>query len=515
MSKGAKFRLKPSISKSKLWGIIDEAMLKLKKKMARKCKIKEVCFEMWFDVLKKKIKRRHQSLKHYQLESNDIFEREDVKTYLKKLHERFVIVPVDKASNNYAIICKVFYIKVLMNEMGVIDKDNISGNSVYQQVPLNLDIFFKNQEQENMLLGNSLEEENKHIPLLYWTSKQHKNPYKFRFIAGASHSTNKTVSKEVSLALKCIKTQFKNYCGIIKKRTGLNFFWSIDNSVEFLHKLSHLKLADSFRTFDFSTLYTGLPLDNVYESLEKLIIKMFKHSGSNILLVNADREKAFWSRNVSKYSGYKEYTVDKLLDALKFILYNTYVQFAGYIFKQVKGIPMGGNASPFIADLYLAWHEYCYMYRLSKSKLESDIDLAKTLSNNSRYIDDISVINYLGFGRIAKDIYHPSLILEESNTGYHCDTFLDLLVRIHNQQFIIGIYHKVDDFNFEVINYPFPTSNIHSQVGYNTFYSQLVRFYRLCNNVVDFLARVNLIRRKLSARGYNEKNLTQVFLKIL
>ena len=137
MSKGAKFRLKPSISKPKLWGFIDEAMLKLKKKLAKKCKIEEVCFEMWLDVLKKKIKRRHQSLKQYHLESNDIFEQEDVKMYLKKLHDRFVIVPVDKASNNYAIICKTFYIKVLMNEMGVIDKDNISGNTVYQQVHLN------------------------------------------------------------------------------------------------------------------------------------------------------------------------------------------------------------------------------------------------------------------------------------------------------------------------------------------------------------------------------------------
>ena len=240
---------------------------------------------------------------------------------------------------------------------------------------------------------------------------------------------------------------------------------------------------------------------------------MFKHSGSNILLVNTDRGKAFWSRNVSNYSSYKEYTLDKLLEALKFILYNTYVQFAENIFKQVKGIPMGGNASPFIADLYLAWHEYCYMYKLSKSKSESDINLAKCLSNNSRYIDDISVVNYLGFGSIAKVIYHPSLILEESNTGYHFDTFLDLLIRVYNKKFIIGIYHKVDDFNFEVINFPFPTSNIHSQVGYNTFYSQLVRFFRLCNNKMDFLARVNLTCKKLCVRGYKEKTLYRYFLK--
>ena len=65
--------------------------------------------------------------------------------------------------------------------------------------------FFINQEAENKSLGNELEDENKYIPLLYWTSKQHKNPYKFRFISGASHCPNKTISIEVSLALKCIK----------------------------------------------------------------------------------------------------------------------------------------------------------------------------------------------------------------------------------------------------------------------------------------------------------------------
>ena len=161
-----------------------------------------------------------------------------------------------------------------------------------------------------------------------------------------------------------------------------------------------MKTATSVKTYDFSTLYTNLPLDKIYNNLEKLIIKMFNNSGSLSLLVNADRKKAFWLQG-KLYPGYKIYTIDKLLDALKYILYNTYVQFAGNIFKQIQGIPMGGNASPFIADLCLAWDEYCFMQELSKSKTKSDLELVKTLSSNSRYIDDISTINYLGFGEIA------------------------------------------------------------------------------------------------------------------
>ena len=124
---------------------------------------------------------------------------------------------------------------------------------------------------------------------------------------------------------------------------------------------------------------------------------MYKNSGSNSILVNADRRKAFWSQNTGR-TGYTEYTISKLLDALKFVLYNTYVKFGGNIFKQIQGIPMGGNASPFIADLYLSWNEYCYMEKLSRSKNDYERKLAVILIKNSRYIDDIAVNNFLCFG---------------------------------------------------------------------------------------------------------------------
>ena len=102
---------------------------------------------------------------------------------------------------------------------------------------------------------------------------------------------------------------------------------------------------------------------------------------------------------------------------------------------------------------------------------------------------------------------------QQFKTGYHYDTFLDLLIRVYKKQFVIGIYHKVDDFSFTVINFPFPESNIHSKVGYNAFYSQLVRFFRLCNNLADFLARVKLIYVKMYERGYSGDILYRYFVK--
>ena len=242
--------------------------------------------------------------------------------------------------------------------------------------------------------------------------------------------------------------------------------------MEFVDKISHVKRATSIETFDFSTLYTNLPLDDIYESLKLRINKMFNNSTSSAILVNVYTGRAFWLNSGPCRTGYKQYTIDKVLNALHFVLFNSYVQFGGYVFRQVKGIPMGGNASPFIADLYVAWREFQFMYNLSKS----DIALARKFEFNSRYQDDIAIINFIGFDSIAKKIYHPTLLLEKSDHSYLWDTFLDLYVRIVQHKFVIGIYHKVDDFNFDVISFPFPESNILSSLGQKTFYSQLIRF---------------------------------------
>ena len=75
------------------------------------------------------------------------------------------------------------------------------------------------------------------------------------------------------------------------------------------------------------------------------------------------------------------------------------------------------------------------------------------------------------------------------------------------------IYHKIDDFNFEVINFPFPDSNISEFIGYNTFLSQILRFGRVCSKFSDFAFRVNSIFNKLKLRGYQEMLLFKYFHK--
>ena len=65
------------------------------------------------------------------------------------------------------------------------------------------------------------------------------------------------------------------YCEQIHQRTGISVYWSVDNSLQCIKKLDKLT-ATSVHTFDFSTLYTNLPLKSIEDALQQLVIKMFK-----------------------------------------------------------------------------------------------------------------------------------------------------------------------------------------------------------------------------------------------
>ena len=72
------------------------------------------------------------------------------------------------------------------------------------------------------------------------------------------------------------------------------------------------------------------------------------------------------------------------------------------------------------------------------------------------------------------------LLLVESGASYHYDDFRDdYSIQIHSQSCIMSRYHKVDDFNFDLINFPFPDSNIHSRITYSIIHFTLYLFNSL------------------------------------
>ena len=104
-------------------------------------------------------------------------------------------------------------------------------------------------------------------------------------------------------------------------------------------------------------------------------------------------------------------------------------------------------------------------------------------------------------------IYPTKLQLNKANS---CDTevpFLDLNLSITN-----GIVsYKRDDFNFEIVNFPFLDGDVPRSPSYGVYISQLIRFARVCSNVEGFNNRNLFLTAKSLKQGYRYHKIRKAF----
>ena len=92
------------------------------------------------------------------------------------------------------------------------------------------------------------------------------------------------------------------------------------------------------------------------------------------------------------------------------------------------------------------------MMSLSDDKQADVIDAFNT---TSRYLDGILNINNVYFDNVVRQIYPSELQLNKANTSDTETAFLDLHLSISNNIVSTKIYDKRDDFEFEIVNFPF------------------------------------------------------------
>ena len=83
-------------------------------------------------------------------------------------------------------------------------------------------------------------------------------------------------------------------------------------------------------------------------------------------------------------------------------------------------------------------------------------------------------------------IYPTELQLNKANSSDTETPFLDLNVSITNGIVSSNIYDKQDEFNFEIVNFPFLDGDVPRSLSYGVYISQLIRFARVCSYVDDF-----------------------------
>ena len=172
--------------------------------------------------------------------------------------------------------------------------------------------------------------------------------------------------------------------------------------------------------------------------------------------VSGERLQDHWSSGFtsSDQSRYTLWSCQNVCDALSYLLDNIYIRF-GFgtkLYRQMVGIPMGTNCAPLVADLFLYCYERDFMDSLNH---DNQADVIEAFNSTSRYLDDLLNIDNPYFEGMVNQIYPPELQLNKANISDNEATFLDLHLSVANGFVSSKIYDKRDDFDFDIVNFPF------------------------------------------------------------
>ena len=138
--------------------------------------------------------------------------------------------------------------------------------------------------------------------------------------------------------------------------------------------------------------------------------------------------------------------------------------------------------------------------------------LLKLFNPTSRYFVDLLNIYNPYFEQMVGQKYHTELQLNRANSSDTEAPFLDLNLSITNGIASSKIYDKQDDFNFEIVNFPFLDGDVPRSPSYGVYISQLIRFAKVCSNVDDYNNRNLFLTAKLLKQGYRYHKIRKHFL---
>ena len=455
-------------------------------------------FNEWRNNILEESKRRLDNIRPYRY-NKVLYKDSEEDIALKKLQKDFVFVPVDKAGNNIAVICKYYYISILTKELS---SANFSEINTTQG-----DILHSHKQFLDKFSMN-VEDKYNQLPFLYFTAKMHKIPVDSRFITSAKFSSLSELSAKVGMCLKGLLNCSKHYSMYDSKyHKHLKNYYIIDNNTEvikFLENSNNLKdKHKSMATYDFKTLYTSIPHNLLKEKIKCFVERVFRRKGKKFIIPTKSGAYFTNKRNTKGWDS------SQLVNCINFIVDNSYVVFTNKIFRQIIGIPMGTNCAPYLANIFLHMFEIEFVDNLnanSKSKV------SMLLNNIFRYQDDCLVLNDCKqFVRYLDSIYPEEMVLENTNVNHTESNYLDLNITLNNGKFSYKSYDKREDYAFEVIKYPDLSGNIPSGPAYGVFISQCKRFTEVNCTLENFITDIKSLQSRLVKQGFSSYKLQDRF----
>ena len=138
--------------------------------------------EEWSETVKLIISSRITNLQHQNFgPCHKILDDPHIKSYLTELQNKYVLVHADKAGNNIIFVCKYYYIRTLMEELGINSGMNLSSTYINQVNTVD-ELIETYATTLADVFDITLQQREKNLPQLYWIPKFHKTPYNSRFI---------------------------------------------------------------------------------------------------------------------------------------------------------------------------------------------------------------------------------------------------------------------------------------------------------------------------------------------
>ena len=499
LKNGLNYREQQPLSKRKAFKSFNESVDQYIDTVNKKLKKTPLFFSEWKTAVLQKVKRKISKIQTGSF--NNVLSKPDIKTYLSELHRKYVFVPVDKAGNNVAIICKKFYLEVLSSEVKNTPTFNLYNSSEEEIIARHISVIPND-------FNIKVPVENKTIPFLYWLPKFHKEVVGYRFITAGTRCTTKSLSVNIGTALKSCMKVVRNQSSYDNFYKDMNNFYTIEKTQtvsDFLISNNHHRVKRSISSYDFQTLYTHIPHSQLKDNLKKFINRAFDIKGKDFICIT--KKTAFFS--TKSHQNLCCFTKNALVSALIYLIDNSFILFNGYTYRQVIGIPMGTNSAPYMANIYLAEYEYQFIKKLERSNKSKEL---KLLKNIFRFQDDLLVLNDNNyFNTIFKDIYPAEMVLKKTNLSPQKVNFLDVTISIYQGKFKYEYYDKRNDFNFNVISFPFMSGNLPQSQMHGLFISQLVRYCCTNSTFNSFLQCSSKLYKKLVTQGFQPERLQKNF----
>ncbi|GBG88137.1 hypothetical protein CBR_g46625 [Chara braunii] len=164
--------------------------------------------------------------------------------------------------------------------------------------------------------------------------------------------------------VQCLNCFFRNFKG---KNFNLSYGKELKEDLNNINRrIEQDELQVIAQTFDIKEMFSQIPHEEVQDAVH-WIIGEFKNKGKHWIRYKTRGKGATFCKSAQE-KGWKSIRLNDIDKLVNFILKNVVFKSVGTVLKQNKGVPMGGQASPPLANLVCMFSENKFLKSLGKDE---------------------------------------------------------------------------------------------------------------------------------------------------